>query len=136
MKGTVISPSNCTGQFDSYDKPADLTELEVEALNIIESEFEKNNENFTALRFVRRSQDYLTILSPNNFDFCRIKVTSRSVWFSINGKLLPPRLQDDARFAEVNKKLIHWKLKLVDVSEFEAVSDLIFADYIGAKNVT
>lgn len=133
MNGVIFSAGKVQGQFDNYNTPAELTDLEHEALSFIKVAFSEAGEDFNALRFCRRSQNYLTILSPNDNDFCRIKVSDRSVWLSINGKILPKELQSDPRLDDVQKNLIHWKVKLSSISEFKNYSDLILADYLATK---
>ena len=98
MNGVYISPFGCGSQFDRYNQDAELTEFENIALDYIKSAFSAADLNFEELRFRRRSDNYLTILSPNDNDFCRLKVSERSVWYSITGAYLPSDLKNDPRF--------------------------------------
>lgn len=133
MNGVEITNGSIKGQFDSYNIPAELTELESRALLYVKESFDKAGEDFDLLKFRRRSQDYLSILSPDDNDFFRIKATSRSVWFSVNGKILPKELQLDDRFNDVKKSLIHWKVKLNDISDLKIYADIILAAFTATK---
>lgn len=133
MNGITISPFGSTSQFDNYNTDAELTEFEMEAISYIKQTFLDNGEAFDVLRFCRRSQDYLTILSPNDIDFCRIKVTSRSIWFSVNGLRLSEALKNDIRFEGVKKTSVHWKVKLNCIEDFKDNSDLILESYVSIK---
>lgn len=133
MNGIEISPFGSKSQFDNYNSDAELTELETTALSHIRNTFIQASEDFDVLRFRRRSQDYLTIISPNDDDFCRIKVTSRSIWFSVHGLTLPEHIKSDSRFDGVKKTLVHWKVKLSSVEDFIDNSDLILASYTSSK---
>lgn len=118
-------------QFDNYDKPALLNANEEKAIGYIKDEFLKKGINFDEIQFRRRSQSYLTLLSPNNFDFCRIKVGIKSVWFSILTKPLSEKIKADHRFDSVkNRQTLHWKIKLESIDDFKNNSDLIVESYI------
>lgn len=133
MNGIELSPLGSKTQFDNYNSDAELSELEMIALYHIKAAFAKASEDFDVLRFRRRSQDYLTVISPNDDDFCRIKVTSRSIWFSVHGLTLPESFKSDARFDGVKKTLVHWKVKLKSIDDFIDNSDLILASYLSTK---
>lgn len=130
-----ISVDGVTSEFDNYNTDAVLTELEDTAIKYIRNEFIKRNLDFDCIRFRRRSKDYLTLLAPNDFDFCRIKSTERATWFSIHGLNLPKPIQDDERFGDTKKTLIHWKVKLGNVEDFATNSDLIAESFISIQNL-
>ncbi|MBR0141893.1 MAG: hypothetical protein IJM19_06575 [Ruminococcus sp.] len=130
----TISLDGVKSEFDGYDSDAVLTSIETKAIEYIKREFEKREINFDEIRFRRRSKDYLTLLAPNDFDFCRIKVGERSVWFSVHGLNLPKEIKNDERFDKVKKTLIHWKVKLGSIDEFLENSDLIAESYISIRN--
>ena len=134
MNGISIFPNGIHSQFDNYNKDSDLTELEKQALSYIKQEFEENDIDFNTLSFRRRSEDYLTILAYNEYDFCRLKVTERSIWFSINGIILPNSIKNDPRFDGVKKSLIHWKIKLPNIESIKDNADLILESYLALKN--
>ena len=133
MNGIYISPYGCSSQFDNYNKDADLTELESQALEYIKIAFTNLNIDFNELRFRRRSDSYLTILAPNDIDFCRLKVSERSTWFSVHGMHLSEPLKSDPRFNGAKKNTLHWKVKLNDVTDFINNSDLIVQSYLSLK---
>lgn len=129
-----ISIHGIESQFDNYDADAIPTELESIALEAIGSEFKKRGLDFGEIRFRRRSDKYLTLLAPNDFDFCRIKVGERSVWFSVHGIKLPAEIKNDSRFDGVKKTLVHWKVSLKNVSDFQHNSDLIAESYLSIRD--
>ena len=133
MKGTVISKGEITGAFDNYNAPAELTDDEKTAIDYIKAVFDDNSVDFSQIKFCRRSNNYLSLITSNNMDFCRIKVGKRSCWFSIHGLQLPDDIKQDKRFESVNKKLVHWKVLLSDVSDFKSNSDLILESYLSVK---
>lgn len=130
MKGTVISKDGITGAFENYNTPAELTEEEKTAIDYIKATFDNNSIDFSQIKLCRRSENYLSLVALNDMDFCRIKVGKRSCWFSIHGLQLPDSIKQDKRFETVNKKLVHWKISLSDVSDFKNNSDLILESYL------
>lgn len=129
-----ISIHGVEGEFDNYNTDAVLTELEEKAVRYIRDEFVARNIDFECIRFRRRSKDYLTLLAPNDFDFCRIKTTERVTWFTIHGLHLPKSIQDDIRFGDTKKTLIHWKVKLDNVEDFATNSDLVVESFLSIKD--
>mgnify|MGYP002627270009 CR=1 FL=1 len=114
-----------------YDEKPTLTPLESKALEYIKATFEANGIDFgKAVRLRRRSQSYLTLISPNDDDFCRIKVGTRSVWFSVDAWMLDEEKTEDSRFDEIkNRNIRHWKVNLNCIEDFATNSDLILATY-------
>lgn len=133
MNGVFISSSGCGSQFDRYNQAAELTDLEKKAVEYIKSAFFDADLNFEELRFIRMSDNYLTILAPNDTDFCRLKASNRSSWFSVAGVYLPDSLKIDPRFDGIKKSLLHWKIKLNGVDDLKNNSDIIIETYIGIK---
>ena len=117
--------------FDNYNKPTNLTMLEAVAVDYIKEEFEKSGIDFSkAVRFRRRSESYLTLIAPNDVDFCRIKAGSIATWFSVDAWILDDDKKSDPRFSEVkNKNTRHWKVYLNGIYDFENNSDLIVDTY-------
>ena len=113
-----------------YDK-AILTPPEIEALEYIRAFFETNGVDFgKAVRLQRRSADYLTLVSPDDVDFCRIKVGKQSIWFSVDAWRLDDTKRADSRFDNIkNRNIRHWKVKLRCIEDFASNSDLILATY-------
>ncbi|MBR4627747.1 MAG: hypothetical protein IKO47_08625 [Ruminococcus sp.] len=120
---------------DNYNADAELSILEEFAVALIKDEFIKRNINFDCIRFRRRSKDYLTLLAPNDFDFCRIKTTERVTWFTIHGLNLPKQIQNDERFNDTKKNLVHWKVRLDNVGDFETNSDLIAESFVSIHDL-
>lgn len=120
-----------SSSIDTYDSPAILTTLEKQIAIYIKKAFEANGINFDkAIRFRRRSKSYLTLIAPNDLDFCRIKAGIRSVWFSIDSWTLDKEKKNDIRFDNVkNKKIRHWKIELNCIEDFENNTDLIIGTY-------
>lgn len=129
-----ITLEGVTSEFDNYNTDAELTVVEEQAIQFVQKEFEKRNIDFECIRFRRRSKDYLTLLAPNDFDFCRIKATERAAWFSVHGLKLPKPIQDDERFNGVKKSLIHWKVRLNSVADYESNSDLIAESFLSIRD--
>jgi len=121
----VFSPSKISSEFDNYDSDAVLTSEEKEALEFIKKAFDDAALDFTRIVYRRRSKDYLSLVIGDNIDFCRIKATARSVWFSVLAKHLPDEIKTDLRFEGNKKTALHWKVKLTDISDFANNSDLI-----------
>ena len=134
MNGVEISPLGIKAQFDNYNTDAELTELEKEALKYIKAYFVENGADFDSLRFCRRSENYLSVIAPTDTDFCRLKVSERSVWYSVHGARLSEPLRNDSRFDGVKKSLLHWKVKLKSPADFKDNSDLILESYLVTIN--
>ncbi len=130
-----ISVDGVTSEFDNYNIDAVLTELEKKAVSFIKNEFITRNIDFECIRFRRRCKDYLTLLAPNDFDFCRIKTTERVTWFTIHGLNLPKHIQNDERFNDTKKNLVHWKVRLDNVGDFETNSDLIAESFVSIRDL-
>lgn len=117
-------------ELDNYDKDAELSAYEEQAISIIKTSFENEHLPFELIAFRRRSENYLTLLLPNNNDFCRIKAGSRSTWISLDMLHSDELLRKDIRFSDVkNRRQRHWKINLSSIQEFEKVTDLIIAVY-------
>ena len=119
--------------FERYNAEAVLTDLEKTAIDMIASKFDEFSVDFSKIKVCRRSENYLSLVAENEFDFCRIKAGARSNWFSIHGLQLSDDIKQDKRFESVNKKLVHWKVLLSDVSDFKSNSDLILESYLSVK---
>lgn len=128
-----ITPYGVKSEIDNYNTDAVMTELEKEAIGYIKREFKKRNIDFGEIRLRRRSKAYLTLLAPNDYDFCRIKAGKQSVWFSVHGFNLPENIKNDSRFDNAKKTLLHWKIKLSSIDDFKDNSDLISESYLSIK---
>lgn len=116
---------------DRYNQPAVLTSLEKQIARYIKKAFEINGIDFDkAIRFRRRAQSYLSLIAPNDDDFCRIKIGPKSIWFSIDAWRLDEEKRNDARFNNIkNRKIRHWKVYLNCIEDFESNTDLIVDSY-------
>lgn len=123
--------ADISSSLDNYDQPADLSMLEKQVALYIKRAFQKNNIDFDkSIRFRRRSQSYLTLIAPNDIDFCRIKAGLKSVWFSVDSWSLNEEKKNDARFNNVkNRKIRYWKVELNCIEDFENNADLIVDTY-------
>lgn len=123
---TTVSASS-----DYYNQPANLTIPEKQAALYIKKAFLSNNIDFDKLiRFRRRSQNYLSLIAPNDDDFCRIKIGPKSIWFSIDAWRLDEERKNDARFNNIkNRRIRHWKVYLNCIEDFEKNTDLIIDTY-------
>lgn len=74
----------------------------------------------------RRTDSYLSIVGETyGEDFCRIKVSQRACWFSVD---MPAQYTNDERFTSVkNRNVRHWKISLTSISDIEKYIDIIVA---------
>ena len=135
MVNTELYNGELISGFARYNADAELTEVEQIAINIIISQFEEFSVDFSKIKICRRSDNYLSLVAENEFDFCRIKAGTRSSWFSIHGLNLSDDLKNDSRFDECNKKIVHWKIKLSTIEELEDYVDLILESYLSIKDL-
>lgn len=135
MFGTEFYNGKGKTAFERYNADAVLTDLEKKAIDIIASKFEEFSIDFSNIKASRRSENYLSLIAENDFDFCRIKAGNRSCWFSIHSLNLNDTLKNDSRFDECNKKLVHWKIKLSSVDDLEEYADLILESYLSIKDL-
>ena len=132
----IISSDGVTSDLYKHDADAELTILEKKAVSFIRSEFEKRDIDFDCIRFRRRSNDYLTLLSPNDYDFCRLKTTERVTWFTVFAAQLPEEIKNDSRFNGNKKTLLHWKVKLQSLDDLKNNSDLIADSFLSICRFT
>lgn len=107
--------SSATGRHETEVEP---TDMEAEALAYIIYEVGE-------VKLYQRSDAYLTICNEGGNDFCRLKVTDRTKWISID---VPQEFYDDPRLENVpNKNQRHWKIKLNRIDDIALYSDIIKA---------
>lgn len=120
---------------DSYNEPTVLSDNEQAAIAIVKAAFEQANLRFDIIDMCHRSTDYLTLLTPDGVDFCRIKAGARSTWISLDMWTYKGSAKDDTRFdSYANKKNRHWQINLRCIDDIASVADLIvavFADICG-----
>jgi len=117
-----------------YYQEANLTETEKNAIAQIKTVFEEKTADFSEIFFKRMSSNYLSMFY-REYDFCRIKVGSRSCWFSVLSSNLPDNIKSDIRFEKSDKKLLHWKVNVESISDFKSIADLILDSYLSVKKI-
>lgn len=111
--------------------PNDLNEYEKEAISIIKSILQTNSFDTSTIQLERRTSNYLTLLINNSDckigkDFCRIKMTNRTTWISLDLWGFTKQLENDPRLNIVtNKNQRMWKIKLSSIQDLYNYSDLI-----------
>jgi len=112
--------------------PVTLTNDESEAVNIISASL--SDVLSEAIHLERRTDAYLTLVVCEYCDFCRLKISQRSKWFSVaTWPKNPSELIESGWPEPVNdKKQCHWKYKLVSVDDLKNYSDLILQSYKNA----
>ena len=119
-----------TSSFDRYKEPVILSENEKYALKIIEKAFIDSGIDFDSIHLERRTNNYLTIVSSSDNDFCRIKIGLRSKWISLDLHLCDDAIKNDKRLSDVeNKNQIHWKIPLKTIEDLQNYSDIIVASF-------
>lgn len=100
----------------------EVTELESEAVKIIA-------DIIGDVELERRTDSYLTVLNQEGNDFCRLKITERTMWFSfdMNPDIMPQYVSDPRLDSVKNKNQRHWKVKLSCVDELKDYMDIIEA---------
>lgn len=63
---------------------AQLSSSEADAVDIIKAEFERKAISFNNISIERRAQAYISLVTPNGNDFCRIMAGERSAWVSLD----------------------------------------------------
>lgn len=118
-----------------HNSPEFLTEGEEKALDIIYSVLKEFDIESANIHVERRSENYLSLVAFEHYDFIRFKIGKRSKWISVS---LSPTdritLAEDKRFFNVkNKRQLHWKTELFSVEYLENCKDLIQRAYHNAE---
>lgn len=120
--GKLITKNNLNRRYE----PIVLTDFEKEATDIIIDIMNKSKMNPEHLKLERRTDNYLSYILPEDYDFLRIKVTNRTKWFSIDSWKTFDTTSNDSRFNSVeNRSIRHWKFKLNNINDLYSFSDLI-----------
>lgn len=107
-------------------KPVILTELEKDAIDVVTDIMKKNNILHDSFALERRTDKYLTCVLCTNYDFIRLKITERTMWFSIDSWNTFDTTSNDERFDCIeNRKIRHWKFKLNSINDLYNFEDLI-----------
>lgn len=110
---------------------AKLDDVETEAAKIILACLP--SEKPLDVLFERRSKDYVSLVTRNVYDFARLKIGKKVMWFSV--ALSPAdrkKYADDPRFASAKKNQIHWKVPFCALSELRSDGDLFLCAYTWA----
>jgi len=138
MNGIKISfDENGISVYSSEDRrnePVVLSEEEHQAVEIIETALSALPNLHEPIHLERRTDKYLTVITCNVWDFCRVKLGKRSNWVSLS--LSPSDCElffNDLRFSnELNKNQRHWKIALSCIDDLKGCSDLIQKAYLWA----
>ncbi len=135
MAKIVISIQNgmpsVTSELDRRNAPVNLSTGEKEAVDIILRAIENAGFPTDKIHLERRTENYLTIVAFDVFDFCRIKIGTKAKWISLDfSKEDRELLGEDPRLDIIKSPhLLHWKLPLDDVSDISRYTDFIVHSY-------
>lgn len=116
----------------NYSQPVELTEHEAKALSIINDILD----GYGDIRVERHSDNYLSIVTGERGDFCRLKMTERTKWMSLDLWKSPAYIQNDERLKSVkNKNQRHWKIILTDINDIRNYADFIVSAFEFDKNM-
>lgn len=117
---------------DRAKEPVQLNQYESDALSIITNSLPKSAD----VRLERRTDSYLTLVTGENGDFCRIKATERAKWFSLDLWNATDEIKNDDRLQNVkNKNQRHWKIPLSSISDLSLYADFILFAYNENLNI-
>lgn len=115
---------------DRAKEPVVLNQHEAAALSIIKEALPDSAD----IRVERRTDSYLTLITGEYGDFCRLKATDRAKWVSLDLWNAADEIKKDDRLEIVkNRKQRHWKIPLSCVAELEQYSCFINAAYCANK---
>lgn len=124
MRGAINFGVDENGKFffestnERYLTEVEPTELEADALKILFSAVD------VPVNLYRRSDAYLTVCNEAGNDFCRLKISERAKWFSLD--MDNSTFRGDPRLESVqNKNQRHWKIKLKAIEDISLYSDII-----------
>lgn len=117
--GKTVVKSN----FDRQYEPVVLTPEESIAVSIV---CECLSHLHCKIHLERRTANYLSIIANDSYDFCRIKIGTRSTWFSVFMPRIQAEFVNDSRLSGVkNKNQFHWKINLNRIDELKQYTDII-----------
>ena len=119
--------------YNSYNRrhePVVSSNFEIEAMQIIEKIITDAGLDFNKIHLERRSDNYLSLVIGEHYDFCRIKVTARTTWFSLDLLGCVSKLSNDVKLSDVkNKNQRHWKIPLNEVDDLINYSDYVIMSF-------
>lgn len=119
----------------------EITSYEKEAMDIIQKILVSANMNIDQLGLQRRTSNYLTVVTDERQDmgrdFCRLKITNKAKWFSLDMWGLSDEIQNNVLLQNVkNKNQRHWKIPLSEVNDLYQYSEIISKSYENVLNRT
>lgn len=122
--------AGCRCSFDRAKEPVVLNQHEAAALSIIKESLPESAD----VRVERRTDSYLTLITGEYGDFCRLKATDRAKWVSLDLWNAADEIKKDDRLQIVkNQNQRHWKIPLSCVADLEQYSFFINAAYSANK---
>lgn len=122
--------AGCRCSFDRTKEPVLLNQYEATALSIIKESLPESAD----VRVERRTDSYLTLITGEYGDFCRLKATDRAKWVSLDLWNAADEIKKDGRLQIVkNQNQRHWKIPLSCVGDLERYSVFIVAAYNANK---
>ncbi len=110
----------------------DADETEDNAIKIIRSFFQEN----TPIEIEHRSKSYTSLINDQKNDFCRLKITDKTKWITLDMWGVSEQIQSDIRLQDVkNKNQRHWKIPLSNINDLNQISDIIIASYNKRFNI-
>ena len=127
--------ANADGSFsvknNSAYAAAELDDAEMEAAKIILACL--SSEEPLDVQIEQRSKDYVSLVTRKVYDFARLKVGKKVMWFSV---ALSPADQKkyaaDPRFVSAKKNRFHWKVPFSTLSELKSDGELFHCAYTWA----
>lgn len=118
-----------------FEKPLALTPEEELAVDIIYKALSDSEIDAAEIHAERRSTNYISIVAFFDYDFIRLKIGTRSKWFSVFLSLTDRvELANDVRFSNIsNKQQIHWKVSFSEIEQLEKHTDLFKRAFTAAK---
>lgn len=118
--------ADCHCDLDRVQGSVTLNQYEFDALSIIK----KSLSDDADVRLERRTDNYLTLVTGECGDFCRMKMSERAKWISLDLWNAPDEIKKDDRLQIVkNKNQRHWKILLSCIDDIEQYSDFIKIAY-------
>lgn len=115
--------------FDSYHNVI-LTDLEKEALNIVEQIITADGLDYSLIRLERHSSNYLSLICGEHNDFCRIKAGPVSKWISLDLWLCPAEVIENEKLSFITKRnMRHWKIPLTSLDRLYYYGEIITGAY-------
>lgn len=122
--------AGCRCSFDRAKEPVVLNRHEAAALSIIRESLPESAD----VRVERRTDGYLTLITGEYGDFCRLKATDRAKWVSLDLWGATDEIKNDDRLQIVkNQNQRHWKIPLSCVADLEKYSIFINVAYSANK---